>query len=196
MDREQIEQIEIDLLLTAIYERYGYDFRAYSRDSLDRRIRGCLRESGKDNIAELISEVLWKRAVFESLVREFSITVTSMFRDPDVYRSLREQVFPLLRTHPLIRIWHAGCATGEEVYSLAILLREAGLYDRSTIFATDFNDEALRIAASGIYGIGKAQEFTESYQKAGGEKSFTDNGVYFTSTPNLEIPACASTIAS
>ena len=174
IEQIETEQIEIELLLTALHERYGYDFRTYARASLERRIRGYLQRSGKVHIAELIPEVLWKREVFEDVVREFSITVTSMFRDPEVYRFLREQVFPLLRTHPFIRIWHAGCATGEEVYSLAILLREEGLYERSTIFATDFNDEALRIAEKGIYDLGKAKEFTEGYQKAGGKQSFAD----------------------
>ena len=174
MENSEIEQLEIDLLLTALHERYGYDFRMYSRDSLERRVRGYMQRSGKEHIAELIAEVLWKREVFEAVVREFSITVTSMFRDPDVYRSLREQVFPLLRTHPFIRIWHAGCATGEEVYSLAICLHEEGLYERSTIFATDFNDEALRIAEKGIYELSEARGFTESYQEAGGKASFAD----------------------
>ena len=174
MQKNETELIEIELLLTALHERYGYDFRTYARASLERRVRGYLQRSGKVHIAELIPEVLWKRDVFEAVVREFSITVTSMFRDPEAYRYLREQVFPLLRTHPFIRIWHAGCATGEEVYSLAILLQEEGLYDRSTIFATDFNDEALRIAEKGIYELGKAKEFTESYQKVGGKQSFAD----------------------
>jgi len=174
MKPAEIEGIEIDLLLDAINRRYGYDFRKYARASLERRIRTRLQGSEYSHISGLIERVLWDRNVFEEIVRDFSITVTSMFRDPDVYESLQRNVLPLLRTHPFVRIWHAGCATGEEVYSLAILLEEQGIYDRCTIFATDFNDEALSMAAKGIYELGKAKEFTEGYQKAGGTRSFSD----------------------
>jgi len=174
MRSNEIEAIEIDLLLEALDRRYGYDFRTYARATLERRIRGYLQRSKQQRVSELISQALWNRRVFEEIVREFSITVTTMFRDPELYVGLREHVFPLLRSHPLIRIWHAGCATGEEVYSLAILLEEEGLYDRSTIFATDFNDDALGVAIKGVYNLGKARKFTESYQKAGGTRSFAD----------------------
>lgn len=174
MKPEDIEAIEIDLLLEAIERRYGYDFRTYARETVGRRVRNLLQRSEHQYVSQLLSQALRDRDLFDRIVREFSITVTSMFRDPEVYVALREQVLPLLRSHPFIRVWHAGCATGEEVYSMAILLKEAGLSDRVTIFATDFNDEALRVAANGVYDIRKAREFTENYQLMGGQGSFSD----------------------
>jgi chemotaxis protein methyltransferase CheR len=121
----------------------------------------------------MIGKVLRDKDLFNSLIHHFSISVTEMFRDPFVYRTIRSEVAPVLRTWPHVKIWHAGCATGEEVYSLAIVLKEEGLYDRSAIFATDFNDASLRQAKAGIYAIGKLQDATRNYQKAGGKDSFT-----------------------
>ena len=174
MQPDEIEEIEIDLLLEAVERRYGYDFRTYARETIGRRVRNLLQRSDHRYVSQLMSQALRDRDLFERIVREFSITVTSMFRDPEVYAALREQVIPLPRSHPFIRIWHAGCATGEEVYSMAILLKEAGLSERVTIFATDFNDEALRVAATGVYGLEKAREFTENYQLMGGKGAFSD----------------------
>ena len=170
----EIENLEINLLLDAIYQRYGYDFRNYARASVERRARQFLVKSGCNSISELIPRLLHDESFFAELVREFSITVTEMFRDPSVYRTLKERVFPLLNTYPFFKIWHAGCATGEEVYSLAILLKEEGLYKRATIFATDFNDWALEQAKQGIYSIDNIKKCTSNYQKAGGTNSFSE----------------------
>lgn len=173
MTDSEIENIEISLLLEAIFQRYGHDFRQYARGSISRRIEHFLIDLGYARISEMIPRLLWDEAFFERLVSLFSITVTEMFRDPLTYRCLREKVFPLLRTYPFIKIWHAGCATGEEAYSLAIALREEALYERATIFATDFNDTALKIAKEGIYPLDNVKQFTKNYQEAGGLASFS-----------------------
>ncbi|MBU0493835.1 MAG: protein-glutamate O-methyltransferase CheR [Chloroflexi bacterium] len=174
MNRTDIENIEINLLLEAIFQRYGYDFRRYARASIERRVRQLLPKCGCATISELIPKLLYDESFFAPLVHEFSITVSEMFRDPTVYRRLRETVVPLLKTYPFVKIWHAGCASGEEVYSLAILLQEEGLYDRATIFATDFNDAALDQAREGIYALETVQQFTANYQQAGGIRSFSE----------------------
>ncbi|MDD2468127.1 MAG: protein-glutamate O-methyltransferase CheR [Desulfobulbus sp.] len=169
-----IESVEIDLLLEAIYLRYGYDFRSYARASIERRIRQFLSGSGCVLVSEMIPKVLHDRDFFSRLARYLSISVTELFRDPWVYRTVREKVTPILRTWPHIKVWHAGCATGEEVYSLAILLKEERLYDHATIYATDFNDESLDHARSGIYEMQKIKEATRKYQQTGGKKSFSE----------------------
>lgn len=174
MDKARIELIEADLLLEAVFRRYGYDFRSYARASIERRIRHFLTGSGCTSIAEMIPKVLHDGEFFSRLLRNFSISVTEMFRDPFVYRNVREKVVPLLRTWPHVKIWHAGCATGEEVYSLAIILKEEGLYDRATIYATDFSDAALDQARDGVYPLGKVKEATQNYQQAGGKASFSE----------------------
>lgn len=169
-----IENIEIDLLLEATYRFYGYDFRSYARASIERRIRQFRSSSGCASVSEMIPKVLHDEEFASRLIRYFSIAVTEIFRDPSVYHAIREKVIPLLKTWPHCKIWHAGCATGEEVYSLAIVLKEEGLYDRATIYATDFNDEALDRAREGIYEMGKMQEATRNYQQAGGKGSFSE----------------------
>lgn len=174
MKKNEIENIEITLLLEAIFERYGHDFRSYARASVERRIKQFLSKSGSNTISEMIPKLLHDESFFERFVQEFSITVTKMFRDPLVYRSIREKVVPFLKTYPFIKIWHAGCATGEEAYSLAILLKEESLYDRTTLFATDFNDAALDKAKQGIYALDNMKEFTLNYQQAGGTRSFSE----------------------
>jgi chemotaxis protein methyltransferase CheR len=171
MNEQEIERIEIELLLEAIYRRYGYDFRHYARASIRRRVRHLLAKTGHTTISEMIPSLLYDTAFSQSLLHEFSITVTEMFRDPSFYRSLREQVVPYLKTYPFVRIWHAGCATGEEVYSVAIVLQEEGLYNRATIFATDFNDAALNRAQEGIYDLRSIRQYAENYQRAGGTDS-------------------------
>ena len=169
-----LEQIEIDLLLEAMFRRYGYDFRSYARASIDRRVMQFMSDSGCASVSEMIPRVLHDSDFFSTLARWFSISVTEMFRDPFVYRTVREKVIPMLRTWPHVKIWHAGCATGEEAYSLAIVLKEEGLYDRVTIYATDFNDEALGRARAGIYDLGNIQKATRSYQESGGKSSFSE----------------------
>lgn len=172
--KSKIKNLENDLLLEAIYRCYGYDFRSYARASIERRIKLFMSSSGCANVSEMIPRVLHDREFFSQLIRYFSIAVTELFRDPSVYRAVREKVIPLLKTWPNVKIWHAGCATGEEVYSLAIVLKEEGLYDRATIYATDFSDDALGRARDGIYEAAKLQEATRNYQQAGGKRSFSE----------------------
>jgi len=172
MRKEEIENIETDLLLEAIHKRYGHDFRNYSRGSVKRRIRNILGKTSYRTISEMISAVLHDESFFQMILYDLSITVSEMFRDPEFFKTLREQIIPYLKTHPFVKIWHAGCATGEEVYSLAIVLREEGFYDRTTIFATDFNDMALSKAMEGIYPLERMKEFTGNYQRSGGTGSF------------------------
>ena len=172
MEESQIEEIEVGLLLEAIHRRFGYDFRSYARASIERRVRQFLAHTDCERIAELIPRLLRDTDFSTALVQNFSISVTEMFRDPEVYRLLRQRVVPLLKTYPHVKVWHAGCATGEEVYSLAILLSEEGLYDKTTIYGTDFNDSALERARAGIYPADKIKEFTQNYQRAGGRSSF------------------------
>ncbi len=172
--KDDAECIEIDLLLEAMYRRYGYDFRAYARASVDRRVRQFLAGSGCSTISEMIPKLLNDREFFTRLAQYFSISVTEMFRDPSVYHAIREKVVPLLRTYPFFKVWLAGCATGEEAYSLAILLKEEGLLEKATIYATDFNDEALDRAREAIYPLDRMREYTTNYQQAGGKKSFSE----------------------
>ena len=170
----EIDKIEIDLLLEAIFRRSGHDFRGYARASIERRIRHFVASEDCAAVGELIPRVLRDAEFFSRLVRQFSIPVTEMFRDPFVYRALREQVVPLLRTWPHFKVWHAGSASGEEVYSLAILLTEEGLFPRATLYATDINEEALAQAREGIYPIEKLQEASRNYQLSGGRGSLAD----------------------
>jgi chemotaxis protein methyltransferase CheR len=170
----ELENIEVDLLLDGIYRRYGHDLRNYARASIQRRIQSFSETSGCNTISELIPKLLHDPTCFERFLHECSITVTEMFRDPQAFQSIRQQVVPYLKTHPHVRVWHAGCATGEEAYSLAILLKEEALFERATIFATDFNDIALHKARQGIYSIDDIKTYTSNYQQAGGSDSFAD----------------------
>ena len=174
MRTEDLEQLEIDLLLEGVYRRYGYDFRQYARGSLRRRIYKRVLEERVSSISNLQERVLRDPQAMEQLVLELSINVTSMFRDPTFYLSLRTKVIPLLRTYPFIRVWNAGCSTGEEVYSLAILLQEEDLYDRTRIYATDINERVLYRAEEGNFPIDKMRSYTEQYIKAGGRKAFSE----------------------
>ena len=170
----ELEQIEIELLLEGIYQQYGFDFRSYAYASIRRRLWKRIEAEGLSTISGLQDQVLHNPPMMEKLLLDLSINVTSMFRDPGFYRVFREQVIPTLRTYPFIRIWHAGCATGEEVYSMAILLEEEGLYERSRIYATDINEVVLQKAKSGIFPIDRMQEYTENYIAAGGKRAFSD----------------------
>lgn len=174
MQPAEIENIELELFLEAIYQRYGYDFRHYARASAQRRVKHILAKSGHKNVSDLIPLLMRDEAFAQKAIHSFSITVTEMFRDPDFYRAIRQTVTPYLQTYPFIKIWVAGCATGEEVYSLAILLKEEGIYDRTTIYATDFNESALKQAADGIYPLKDVKQHTGNYQKSGGLLSFSD----------------------
>ena len=168
------EQIELRLLLEAIRLKYGYDFSGYTEDVLKRRLSANLSKHGFKCASEMISKILHEPDFFDSVVYDLSITVTEMFRDPAFYLALRKEVIPVLRTYPFINIWHAGCATGQEVYSMAILLKEEGLYDKAQIYATDINEAALKKAREAIYPAEYLRQYTENYQKAGGKESFAN----------------------
>ena len=146
MSDKGASELEISLLLEAIYQKYGYDFRQYSEAHIRRRIMNRMAMSGLGDVSQMQSKVLNDETFASQVLQDLSITVTEMFRDPGFYRSLRENVIPILKTYPFIKIWHAGCATGEEAYSMAIIMQEEGLYDRTTIYATDFNPRALNQA--------------------------------------------------
>ncbi|HBY07834.1 MAG TPA: chemotaxis protein CheR [Chloroflexi bacterium] len=174
MNKSEQAQLEIDLLVEAIFRRYGYDFRHYSRASLKRRLENHITQNGVTSIADLIPRILQDESAFQDLLFDISVTVTEMFRDPWFFAALREKVLPFLSTFPFINIWQAGCATGEEVYSLAILLQEEGLYSRCRIYATDFNSAALEKAKARIYPLKRMREYNQNYQQAGGKGSLSD----------------------
>ena len=170
----EIEALEFELLLEAIYRRYGYDFRHYSRAALLRRVRHAMECLPVENLSELQSKLLREPAFFTEVLTRFTVPVTQMFRDPVLYQKLREDVFPFLQTYSDIRIWHPGCATGEEIYSLAILMEEYGLLERSIIYGTDINPEALRRSKEGILTLENMQEASTRYFEAGGQRSLSD----------------------
>ncbi len=170
---EARERLEIDLLLEAIQRCYGYDFRGYAPASLRRRLWHRVHGEGLQTLSGLQERVLHDPSCMERLLRDLSINVTEMFRDPSFYRAMRERVFPLLRTYPFIRVWNAGCSTGEEIYSLAIAMREEGLLDRARIYATDIDEAALQRARSGTFALERMQRYTENYLRAGGREAFS-----------------------
>ncbi len=174
MDNLETENIELELLLKAIYMKYGYDFRSYSRASVKRRVKQHLKKTGLKTISDIQCKILYDKDFFSILLQDMSVNVTEMFRDPSFYRALREKIIPELAKLPLIKIWHAGCSTGEEVYSMAILLKEEGIYDKSRIYATDFDEEVLSKAKDGVYSIEKLRDYTINYKNAGGLESFVD----------------------
>ncbi|AOP34066.1 chemotaxis protein CheR [Leptospira tipperaryensis] len=184
MTNANISEIEINLLLEAIYQKYGYDFRQYSEAHIKRRITSRLAISGLKTISEMQFQILHSEQFAYALLQDLSITVTEMFRDPEFYKSLRENVIPILKTYPFIKIWHAGCSSGEEAYSMAILLREEGLYERSMIYATDFNQKVLDKAKAGVFQNDLIKDYTTNYQMSGGTESFSD---YYTSNYNMFI---------
>jgi chemotaxis protein methyltransferase CheR len=168
------EAIEIDLLLEAVWRRYGFDFRDYARASIKRRLWRRVHAEHLQTISGLQERLLHDSACMERLLLDLSINVTAMFRDPSFYQAFRTTIVPLLRTYPFLRIWNAGCSTGEETYSLAILLKEEGLYDRTRIYATDINEAVLVRARSGLFPLEKMQEYTENYLTAGGDRAFSE----------------------
>ena len=181
--RKKVE-LNIQGLLEAIYHTYGYDFRNYSEAHIKRRVMNRMAMSGIKDITELQAKVLNEEAFASILLQDLSINVTEMFRDPGFYKSLREKVMPILKTYPFIKIWHAGCSTGEEVYSMAIVLQEEGLADRTTIYATDFNQHVLNQGKEGIFSNRLMKEYTANYQLSGGKESFSD---YYISDDNNVI---------
>ncbi|MEK3883397.1 protein-glutamate O-methyltransferase CheR [Paenibacillus sp. PL2-23] len=168
-----IEELEIDLLLEAIYRVRGYDFRKYLRSSLRRRIRNRMGQDKLRTISALQEKLLHEEGYIEKLLEDFSIKVTEMFRDPTFFLAFRENVVPELRKLKELRIWHAGCATGEEVYSMAILLQEEGLLERATLYATDMSPEAIAQAKEGKFPLKRMQSYTRNYLQAGGTQEFS-----------------------
>ncbi|MCC6747861.1 MAG: protein-glutamate O-methyltransferase CheR [Deltaproteobacteria bacterium] len=173
-ERAAVEALEVRLLLEAVHERYGLDFREYAGASVRRRIRARLAPEGVSSISELQAKVLHDPQVMERLLLGLTVHVTSMFRHPSLYLALRREVVPLLRTYPFVRIWLAGCSTGEEVYSIAILLEEEGLYERCRIYATDLSETVLARAKHGVFPLSEMKTYTENYQAAGGTRAFSD----------------------
>ena len=170
----ELETIEIQLLLEGMFRYYGFDFRNYAFASIKRRIWNTIRSERLNSVSGLQEKVLHNPAYLDRLLLDLSVNVTAMFRDPSFYIAFRNKVVPLLRTYPFIRIWHAGCSTGEEVYSMAILLKEEGLYNRCRIYATDMNEVVLKKAKAGIFPLKQMQEYTQLYQQAGGKRSFSE----------------------
>ncbi|MFL5807726.1 MAG: CheR family methyltransferase [Roseiflexaceae bacterium] len=184
MQDNELETIEIHLLLEAIYQYYGFDFRDYAMASLRRRIWSTARAEGLRTISALQDRILHDPACLDRFLLNLSVHVTAMFRDPHFYLLFRDKVVPLLRTYPFIRIWHAGCSTGEEVYSMAILLREEGLYERCRIYATDISEIVLRQARTGIFPLDRLKDYTSGYLKSGGTRAFSE---YYTAAYNNAI---------
>jgi chemotaxis protein methyltransferase CheR len=181
---DSVFDIELKLLLEGILLQYQHDFRNYSVASLSRRVRQAMERFSCTTVSQLQDIVLHDPAMFSQMLQYFTVQVSEMFRDPAYFRALREKVVPVLRTYPSIKIWVAGCSSGEEVWSLAIMLEEEGLLDRTMIYATDINVEALKIAESGIYAIDRIAQFSNNYQLAGGQRSLSD---YYTAAYNGAI---------
>ena len=169
-----VELLELDLLLEGVRRRYGYDFRDYARASLLRRVRRQMAQEGVSSPTALLERVLHDPEAMQRLLLGLSVHVTAMFRDLAFYRALRAQVVPHLKTWPFVRVWHAGCSTGEEAWSLAIVLAEEGLADRCRIYATDMSEAALARAKEGMIPLESMREYAENYIAAGGARSFSE----------------------
>jgi chemotaxis protein methyltransferase CheR len=170
----EVQEIEIDLLLEGMYRAYGFDFREYSRASLKRRVLELMLEAKLHTVSAFQDRLLHDRPSVDRFLFGLSVHSTSMFRDPSFYLTFREKAVPLLKTYPTVQIWIAGCSTGEEVYSLAILLKEEGLYEKARIYATDISPKALKQAKDGIFPLYAMREYTSNYHLAGGTQEFSD----------------------
>jgi len=171
---KNIEEIEVRLVLEAINARYGYDFRDYSPESMRRRVQAAMARSGASNLGVLQHRLLAEPDFFVSILDDLTVQVSEMFRDPSFYRTFREQVVPMLRTYPQLKVWHAGCAGGEEVYATAILLSEENLYERTQIYATDMSARAVEQAREGIYPAAQTDLFSDNYRESGGRHRLAD----------------------
>jgi chemotaxis protein methyltransferase CheR len=169
-----LDDLEIRLLLEGIFQQYGFDFRDYAASSMRRRVQMVVEREQLASISALQARVLHDPACFERMLLALTVHVTSMFRDATFYATFRQKVVPLLRTYPFVRIWHAGCSSGEEVYSMAILLHEEGLYKRCRIYATDLSEAVLKLARAGLFPLSSMREYTENYQRAGGKSDFSE----------------------
>ena len=169
-----VEEIEVDLLLEAVHRARGFDFRDYARASLRRRIANQMKTEAVTTVTALLDRILHDEEAMNRFLMGVSVNVSAMFRDPGFFRALRQQVVPMLRTYPFVRIWQAGCSMGEEVYSLAILLEEEGLIERCRIYATDISESILDKARAGIFPLDLMQKYTHNYQQAGGRRAFSE----------------------
>jgi chemotaxis protein methyltransferase CheR len=169
-----VEDIEIQLLLEALYQRYHYDFRHYARALIKRRLLQAREQLGFDSISTLQHSLLHEPATLPRMLDYLTVQVSEMFRDPSYFQTLREKVLPHLRTYPSLKVWIAGCSNGEELYSLAILFREEGLDQRTLFYATDINPQALHAAEAGVYPLDQIRKFTENHQKSGAKSSLSD----------------------
>ena len=167
-------QIEQQLLLEAVYQRYHYDFRAYAAASIKRRLQAAMDRLGCHTLSQLQDRILHDAAAFPALLDALTVPVSEMFRDPEYFRALRERVMPVLRTYPSLKVWVAGCSTGEEAYSLAILLQEAGLLERTLIYATDINPHWLEDARAGVYDLARIAQFTDNHRRSGASRSLSE----------------------
>ncbi|RDI14628.1 CheR family methyltransferase [Flavobacterium sp. AG291] len=169
-----INDRELEVLINEVFEYHGFDFSGYSRASLKRRVERLYQLDGFNNLGEMLTKIRLEPTYFKRMIEEITVNVTEMFRDPLFYKVLREEIIPVLATKPFIRLWHAGCASGEEVYSMAILLQEANLLQKSLIYATDINPVVLDTAKKGIFPLQMMKQYSENYRISGGKKDFSD----------------------
>lgn len=172
--RRLIEASELESIISLVYDKYGYDFSGYARASLQRRVNKVAEQLHANNGQELMNMLVHDNSHLYSFLETVTVNVTALFRDPAFFVALREKVFPMLATYPIIKVWSAGCSTGEEAYSLAILLKEAGLYERVRIYATDLNPGNLEVARRGMVPLHYMKQYTQNYQLAGGQRDFSD----------------------
>lgn len=177
-----IDDRELEVLVNEVFEYYGFDFGGYSRASLKRRVDRLYQMDGFRDFSELLSKVRTDPEYCSRIIEEITVNVTEMFRDPLFYKFLRTEILPVLATKPFIRFWHAGCSTGEEVYSMAILLKEAGLLQKSLLYATDINGEVLNVAKRGVFPLRLMKQYSENYMTSGGKKDFSH---YYTANYGL-----------
>jgi len=168
-----LEDLELELLSEGIYRQYGFDFRQYAHESFRRRTHNLMELEKVPTVTALLEKILHNQPVMERFLLNMSVSVTSMFRDPQMYLAFREKIVPILGTYPSIRVWHAGCATGEEVYSMAMLLQEESLLEKAKIYATDINEVAIKAAKTGIFPLNSMKEYTSNYMRSGGQNSFS-----------------------
>lgn len=168
-----IEDRELELLVNDIYEHYGYDFSGYAKASFRRRIERLINLDGFPDFASFLSKIRYDGSYLKRLVEEITVNVTEMFRDPHYYRTLRLEVIPAIAAKPFIRVWHAGCSTGEEVYSMAIMLQEAGLLHKAILYATDLNPSVLETARNGVFPLRMMKQYSENYIASGGKMDFS-----------------------
>lgn len=177
-----VEDHELEILINEVYENYGYDFSGYSMASFKRRVDRLYQLDGFTSFKSFLAKITADSDYFSRMVEEITVNITEMFRDPHFYKVLRTEILPIMATKPFIRLWHAGCSTGEEVYSMAILLKEAGLLDKSLLYATDISPMVLDVARKGVFPLRMMKQYSENYIASGGKKDFSH---YYTANYGL-----------